>query len=118
MPWSQVGSRRYFYRHLWRDGRSVRQYVGTGQGAELVAALDELRRVERAAEARQRREEQERHQRAEGALIQMCLETDVLASATLVASGYHRHDRGEWRRRRHEPGVGECGSLQAISLRF
>jgi hypothetical protein len=28
---------------------------------------------------------------------------DLLSRATLIGAGYWQHERGEWRRRRHDP---------------
>jgi hypothetical protein len=100
MPWSQAGKRRYFYRSERRDGRPVRVYVGAGEAAELAAAAEDLRRLDRAIDARERLEEQVRLQEAEAPLLELCEATDVLARAALTAAGFHRHSRGEWRRRR------------------
>jgi hypothetical protein len=33
-------------------------------------------------------------------LLELCLVTEQLARAALVAGGFHQHDRGPWRRRR------------------
>jgi hypothetical protein len=30
MSWQQWGEKRYYYRNEWRDGRSIRTYLGTG----------------------------------------------------------------------------------------
>src|SRR5260370_19618830 len=98
MAWDQVGSRRYYYRSERIGGRPVRRDVGTGPAAELAAAVDELRRVERAAETRECLAEQAKHQAAEAPLLELCKLTDVLARAALVAAGYHQHARGAWRR--------------------
>jgi hypothetical protein len=100
MPWEQVGRRRYYYRSLWVSGRPVRRYVGTGQVAELAAAADDLRRLERAVAARERQAEQARFREAEAPLLRLCGLTDLLARTALVAAGYHQHDRGAWRRTR------------------
>ena len=98
MPWARVGSRRYYYRSQRVAGRPVRRYVGTGPVAELAAAADELRKLKRAIEARERQGEQVRHRQAEAPLLALCGVTDVLSRAALVAAGYYRHDRGAWRR--------------------
>src|SRR5262245_45344003 len=98
MPWQRVGQKRYYYRNLQISGRSVRRYVGTGPVAELAAAADELRKLKRAIEARERQGEQVRHRQAEAPLLSLCGVTDVLTRAALVAAGYYRHDRGAWRR--------------------
>jgi hypothetical protein len=102
MPWEQVGRRRYYYRNQWVAGRPARRYVGTGPAAELAAAADDLRRLERAIAAREREAEQTRFRQAEAPLLNLCVATDLLARTALVAAGYRQHDRGAWRRR-HEP---------------
>jgi hypothetical protein len=99
MSWQEVRGRRYYYRHRRVGGRPCRIYVGTGPAAELAAAADALRRVQGEIEARERREEQARLREAEEPLLALCELTEDLARAALVAAGYHRHDRGEWRRR-------------------
>ena len=64
-------------------------------------AVDDLRRLERTIEVRECRADQERLATAGAPLLQLCDLTDTLARATLLAAGFHRHARGEWRRRRH-----------------
>ena len=105
MPWEQRGSKRYFYVSERRGGRPVRRYVGAAASAAaaLVAAADDLRRLEREVAARESRAERERLQKAEAALLELCEVSDIVARAALVAAGYHRHDRGPWRRRCREP---------------
>jgi hypothetical protein len=70
--------------------------------AELAARDAELRRAERQARARS----QARLEAAEAASQELA---DLLARAALVAAGYHRHDRGAWRRRRERPGRADRG---------
>jgi len=99
MSYEQRGSHRYYYRARKVDGRVVKEYVGHGPLSEAMVAQDELARVERraAAEARGRRQSQlndlDRAVDAAGASI------ETLFRASLTAAGYHRHHRGEWRRR-------------------
>jgi hypothetical protein len=100
MSWEQRGDKRYYYRHQWIDGHSVRSYQGAGEVGEMAATADALRRVEKEIEARQQRQEQERRSAAEAPLAQLCAQTDELVHGALLAAGYHRHDRGAWRRRR------------------
>jgi hypothetical protein len=40
MGWVQRRGRRYYYRSRWVNGRDVKEYVGTGEAAELAAKLD------------------------------------------------------------------------------
>jgi hypothetical protein len=93
---------RYYTRSRKVNGRVVREYVGTGRAAELAAQLDALERERRQGEA-----EALRRQKAELAAldadIKALAETaDLLASAALLAAGYHLHKRGEWRKRREQ----------------
>ena len=109
MPWQQQGNKRYYYRSMRVHGRPVRRFVGSGPVAELAAAADDLCRLERAIHARERHAEQERLAAAAAPLLGLCEVTDDLACAALLAAGFHRHDRGAWRRRReptHPPTDG------------
>lgn len=86
------------------QGRFLREYLGTGPDAELIAELDRIeqerrttaREVERSklAELQERLEQEEREAARASRIVQERL------SAVLEASGYHRHDRGQWRRTR------------------
>ena len=108
MPWSQRGSRSYFYVTQRVNGRPVRRYVGAAASAAatLAAADADQRRLAREAAARERHAERERLRGAEAPLLDLCELTDVLARAALVLAGYHRHDRGEWRRCRETERTG------------
>lgn len=100
MSWQQRGDKRYFYRNVWQDGRSIRTYLGTGDTAELAATADALRRVQREIDARKWQQEQERRAAAEALVNELSEQSDLLVCATLRAAGYHRHDRGSWRFKR------------------
>jgi hypothetical protein len=103
MPWEQRGDKRYLYRCGRRNGRSCRVYVGTGPAAELAAAIDDLARLKRESERRDLQAEQARLTDVERVLRVLSQGADLLSRAALVAAGYHRHARGEWRRRVGEP---------------
>lgn len=95
----------YYTRSRKEGGRVVREYVGGDVLGELAAQLD--------AEDRQRREEQAARWRDEQAdldaldapVVELSEASDLLVRAALLASGYHQHNRGEWRLRR-EPQEG------------
>ena len=92
---------RYYTRSRKVNGRVVREYVGTGQLAELAAMLDAEERRERAAAREQARQMEGRDAPAVAALAELGRVLDGLAAAFLIGAGYRRHHRGEWRRRRH-----------------
>jgi hypothetical protein len=100
MSWQQVGSRRYYYRHERKGGKSRRVYVGAAgnPAAELVATAADLRRLEREAGRRELRAEVARLCAAEAAVQELCELADALAGAALVLNGFRRHDRGAWRK--------------------
>jgi hypothetical protein len=102
MPWQQVGQKRYFYRYQ-RAGRTCRRiYIGAAgsPAAELAATAADLRRLEREAGRRERQAEQASLREAEVPLLELSEGSELLARATLMTSGYRRHDRGAWRKRR------------------
>jgi hypothetical protein len=100
VAWESRKSGRYFYTALYRDGRTIKRYVGRGAAGELAARLD--------AESRRRRREEEAALRAErdrlGPALRSARELDALCDLFLVArltsAGFHRANHGPWRRRR------------------
>jgi hypothetical protein len=105
VAWEARGGGRYYYKVSRDGGRIRRLYLGNGPVAELAARDAELRRAERRARARS----QARLEAAEAASRELVELADLLARAALVAAGYHRHDRGAWRRRRERPGQADRG---------
>src|SRR5262249_37595019 len=100
MAWHQQGTRTYYYRSVRIGGRPVRRYVGAGPAAELAAAVDELRRLERTIEARECRDEEARLREAEVPLLELCGGAELLNPGAPESGGLPGHDRGEWRKRR------------------
>src|SRR5947207_3921718 len=94
MPWeSGPRGRPYYTRTRRENGRVIREYVGVGQEGRQAAEEDEARR---------RQVEAERDAaRALAEDVQKLAEfADLLARAALLAAGYHRPNRGPWRKRR------------------
>ena len=99
MGWEHRGSNRYYYRKRRVGARVVSEYMGTGELAGLLAAMDEewqigrefISHAERLAHAEEIGFEEKC--RAAEAVLQEVL-VGVLSSA-----GYHRH-KGQWRFRR------------------
>jgi hypothetical protein len=90
----------YYTRSTWRDGRVLREYVGTGPTAEVTAAEDAMRREAREQEALDRRTERERFDELDAPGETLDALATALSRAALVLAGYRQHDRGQWRRRR------------------
>lgn len=101
MAWeTRRGRGRYYTRSRRVGGRIEREYVGTGEGAELMAALDAAERADRlgARSAERAFERQWAALDKELALVDDLAE--VMARVALLATGHHRHNGGEWRKRR------------------
>ena len=79
----------------------VREYVGGGVLGEFAARTDELKRLEREEEAAARKAERERLDGLAGLLDEFCEDVETVTRAALLAAGFRRHKRGEWRKRRH-----------------
>ena len=90
----------YYTRSRKVNGRVQREYVGTGPLAELVAEADAEERRRREEVAARRKEERQRLETLLSPLNELNEATEVLARAALLISGYRRHNRGDWRRRR------------------
>ena len=90
----------YYTRSRKVNGRVVREYVGEGVLGELAAQMDALKCLQREAEVQALREECERMEALESPLVELYEAAEVLTRATLLAAGYRRHKRGEWRKKR------------------
>src|SRR5580704_11255678 len=103
MAWEVRGGRRYYYRSVREGGRVRRVYVGTGPVAEAAAEFDALARANRNG-VRERSKAaggdwQIRLAAALGPLRRLDALAGALAALALVEAGYHRPNRGDWRRR-------------------
>jgi predicted dinucleotide-utilizing enzyme len=78
----------------------IREYIGGGVLGEIAALQDEYERRQREEEAAFCKEERERLEDLMAPIDELCEAAEVLARAALVAAGYRRHNRGEWRKRR------------------
>jgi hypothetical protein len=92
----------YYTRSLRVNGRVVREYVGGGPVGRLTSQIDDVERLEKCAATRRLREERTRLREPETLADDLARLADLVARATLLAAGYRRHDRGEWRRRREQ----------------
>ncbi|MBX9625638.1 MAG: hypothetical protein K2X82_17680 [Gemmataceae bacterium] len=103
MGWECRGNRTYYY-HGRRDGRRVvKEYVGAGPAADLIARYDALDRDRRAAEADTTRQTIADLDALTAAVAPLDEAADLVARAALLAAGFRRHHRGPWRKRRARP---------------
>jgi hypothetical protein len=93
---------RYYTRSKKVNGRVVREYVGGGRVAELVAQMDAIKRQQREAERAARLAERAELDALDAPLDELNDLAELLARAALAAAGFHQHKRGEWRRRREQ----------------
>ena len=101
MGWEKRARGGLYYTRSKKIGNQVvREYVGTGPLAQLAAEMDALDRQRRQEEAEAWRTERECMEALETPIEELCQAAEVLAQAALLAAGYHRHNRGQWRKRR------------------
>ena len=100
MGWEQrergVGS--YYYQSRRVGDRVQKVYRGGGRIGQLAALLDEDERLRREEETA-RWEAERRRLKAITAYVRELEAAKILATAHLIAAGYHKH-KGEWRRLR------------------
>src|SRR5215203_2249945 len=93
----------YYTRSKKINGRVVREYVGGGLLGRTAADVDARERQRREEEVEARQTERERLEALDGPVAKLCEITEALSRAALLAGGYHRHNRGEWRKKRMSP---------------
>ncbi len=99
-------SRGYSYRSKRNGTRIEKEYIGRGQWIGAAQFLDTLDRNERESERDARRVEQAALDELDAPLLAFDAAVNELVESTLSAAGYHRHQRGQWRKRRAEPTKG------------
>jgi hypothetical protein len=101
MAWeTRGGTARYYTRSTRVEGRVLRQYVGTGGVGEAAASADRERRATRDADREASRLALSRLAEADRHVGVFFEAAETAARACLLLGGYHRHDRGDWRRHR------------------
>ena len=90
----------YYTRSRKVNGEVVREYIGSGLLGQVAAMEDERKREQERQRVAFEREERERLEEALAPVEELDEAAEVLARAVLLAGGYHRHKRGEWRKKR------------------
>jgi hypothetical protein len=95
-----IDGRGYYYRSRRVGGRVVREYVGGGDIGRLAADLDAADRATKDEERRADLAAREQLEALDQPLQELGELVDLLAEAAMLAAGYRRHNRGEWRKSR------------------
>lgn len=98
--WVKRGSKKVFYLSHRVNGKVTKTHLGTGILAEAAAAEVEDRKRTRAEASAACAAWQANARVADQPLDALCEGLEALTTATLLALGYHRHDRSTWRKRR------------------
>src|SRR5688500_5666437 len=108
MAWeTRRNGRRYYYRSKRVGGRVVKEYLGGGAWINSMLWLEGRDRERAAEEQAQSKAERAKADELDAAVVEFCRFVDEVTREALTAAGYHRHDRGQWRKRRRngEDGV-------------
>jgi hypothetical protein len=92
----------YYTRSRKLNGKVVREYIGAGVLGKIAALEDECERCRREEEAALWEEEQEQLEAFAAPVDELCDAAETIAHAVLLAAGFRRHNRSEWRRQRDQ----------------
>ena len=90
----------YYTRSRRQNGRVIREYIGCGPVAELIAEADQAGIAKREADRAQLRATEVCFQSLEAPFAALGKQCRAMLSATLQSAGNHQHNRGEWRKQR------------------
>jgi hypothetical protein len=105
MGWKSINGREYYYRSKRVGDRVESSYFGAGESALFFALLDAEDRAEREEERATERAELQEAKSEERDIADWFGRVQTLADAAMIAAGFQRHHRGEWRRRRDGHGT-------------
>ena len=102
MAWERrgPGGNRYYYRCRWIHGRNVKTYMGRGRLALVAAQEDEAQRAGRLAQQYAAEIEKALEKPVRELVTELDGLVNVAIYSALTAAGYHRHERGRWRKQR------------------
>ncbi len=94
------GGRPYLYRSIRRGGRVTSEYVASGESAVLIHRLEAADRQRAEDRSEEWKAEVRRMEAEDREVAEWFARVEAVADAAMMAAGYHKHHRGEWRRRR------------------
>jgi hypothetical protein len=92
----------YYTRSRKVNGKVIREYIGAGVLGEIAALEDEHERCRREEKAAFWKEEREQLEAHSAPVDELCDAAETIARAVLLATGFRRHNRSEWRRQRDQ----------------
>jgi hypothetical protein len=102
VAWEERGGsgKRYLYRSVREGGRVRKEYLGSGWLAELAELQAEHERANERERVLLERRQVAAILEGEAAVTSLDRAVRVIVRAHLLAAGFRRHHRGEWRQRR------------------
>src|SRR5262249_29757460 len=100
MGWKTINGHRYYYKSRRVGGRIETIYFGAGESGSLMAQIDAIDRLAKAAEREKERDVREESDSEEQAVASWFDHVQAVADAAMVEAGFHKH-RGQWRRKRN-----------------
>src|SRR5438552_1878120 len=105
MAWDKRG---YFYISERCGNQVTRDYFGNGPTAKIVAGRLDAERRRRVAASDAMRTERRRIADLDKNLISLNILADLAAASILETAGFHRHNRGEWRKKRERTDASDA----------
>lgn len=106
MGWeTRKGGGSYYTRSKREGGRVIREYVGSGEVAQLIAQMDEVEQEQRTTQRELARIRRGESDTLDTLAREFYDQVEAVLRATLTEAGYHRHARGAWRKRRGREGA-------------
>ena len=104
MSWqSPNGKGRYYTRSRRVNGKVVREYIGKGELAHAMSALQDARNEFRKSKRAALLSAQQELDELETTMNDYFDRVDTIMKNTLACAGYHRQSRGPWRKQRTQP---------------
>ena len=91
---------RYYTRSIRVGGRVVREYFGAGLRGQAAALQDARERARRMSEREVWNTERRKIESTDSLVEGLFHSVEALTRASLMLAGYHRHHRGQWRKKR------------------
>jgi hypothetical protein len=99
MGWKTINGHRYYYKSEREGGLVKTTYFGAGEFGSLMAQVDAVDRIEKAADRERVREERAESDAEERSISDWFDDVQAVADEALARAGFHKH-KGQWRRKR------------------